>query len=244
MTAIEWTDVTWNPFAGCSVVSPGCTNCYAMRQAWRLAHNPITPQYQGTVRKLKGRPVWTGKVNLAEHKLADPLDWSGRKMAFVNSMSDLFHENASDAWIVRVFAVMRRAPQHIYQVLTKRPELIAPILARTGERIPDCCWLGVSVERQDFTNRIDLLRAVPASTRFLSCEPLLGPLDLDLDGIAWVIVGGETGPDRRMMQSEWARSIRYRCAAAGVAFFMKQMAGKAPIPDDLMVREWPIAASG
>jgi protein gp37 len=241
MTSIEWTDETWNPFAGCSVVSPGCTNCYAMRQAWRLAHNPVTPQYRDTVRRVNGHSVWTGRVNLAEHKLSDPLRWRSPRMVFVNSMSDLFHESVPDAWIVRIFAVMRQAPQHAYQVLTKRPERVAPFLARTGEAIPDCCWLGVSVERLDFTNRIDLLRAVSARVRFLSCEPLLGPLDLDLSGINWVIVGGESGPDRRMMHPDWARSIRDQCAAAGVAFFMKQMTGKGPIPDDLLVRQWPAA---
>ena len=136
---------------------------------------------------------------------------------------------------------MRQAPNLAYQVLTKCPEQIEPFLERTGETIPACCWLGVSVERQDFTNRIDLLRAVPARVRFLPCEPLLGPLDLELSGIGWVIVGGESGPDRRMMHADWARSIRDQCAAAGVAFFMKQMTGKGPIPKDLLVRQWPAA---
>jgi protein gp37 len=239
MTAIEWTDAIWNPFAGCSVVSPGCTNCYAMRQAWRLAHNPITPQYQGTVRRVNGHSVWTGKINLAEHKLADPLRWRSPRMVFVNSMSDLFHEGVPDAWIVRVFAVMRQAPNHAYQVLTKRPERIAPFLARAGETIPDCCWLGVSVEPQDYASRVDALRSISAPVRALSCEPLLGPLNLDLNGIHWVIVGGESGPRRRMMNPNWARSIRDQYSAAGVAFFMKQMTGKAPIPEDLMVRQWP-----
>ena len=114
-----------------------------------LAHNPVTPQYRDTVRRVNGHSVWTGRVNLAEHKLSDPLRWRSPRMVFVNSMSDLFHESVPDAWIVRVFAVMRQAPQHAYQVLTKRPERVAPFLARTGETIPDCCWLGVSVERQD-----------------------------------------------------------------------------------------------
>jgi Protein of unknown function (DUF5131) len=158
---------------------------------------------------------------------------------FVNSMSDLFHESVPDAWIVRLFAVMRQAPQHAYQVLTKRPERVAPFLARTEAAIPDCCWLGVSVERQDYANRVDALRAISAPVRALSCEPLLGPLDLELSGIDWVIVGGESGPRRRMMNPEWARSLRDQCAAAGVAFFMKQMTGKAPIPLDLLVRQWP-----
>jgi protein gp37 len=239
MTAIEWTDATWNPFAGCSVVSPGCTNCYAMRQAWRLAHNPITPQYRGTVRRVNGDSVWTGQVNLAQHKLADPLRWLQPRMVFVNSMSDLFHESVPDAWIGAVFEIMRQAPQHAYQVLTKRPERVLPFLERSCEPIPPSCWLGVSVERQDFTARVDLLRRIPARIRFLSCEPLLGPLELELDAVHLVIAGGESGPGHRAMNPDWARSIRDQCRVADVAFFMKQMAGKGPIPADLMIRETP-----
>lgn len=293
---IEWTDATWNPIVGCSITSPGCTHCYAMRMAARLESmagrprwtrkNVGTGHYAGTTQPSKAGPVWTGKLALApEHILTAPLRWKKPRRIFVNSMGDLFHEDCPDAWIDQVFAVMALAPQHIFQVLTKRAERMRAyfddaehramaIGAALGDMLdgdwiwgegkkyrdqiegmislahgmaPDhigCAreeflplpnvWLGVSAEDQKRADeRVPLLLDTPAAIRFVSAEPLLGPVDL-LDRLAldtplmggvplhWVIAGGESGPNARPMNPQWARDIRDQCEAAGVAYFHKQ----------------------
>lgn len=292
-THIEWTDATWNPITGCSVVSPGCTNCYAMKLAGtRLQHEPSR---KGLTKPGKGGPVWTGEVRFNEQWLDQPLRWKKPRKIFVCAHGDLFAENVPDAWIDQVFAVMALSPQHTFQVLTKRAKRMreylaeperAHIVARrllkmwvvdnaipnpkrniTDETLrldmdqPDDhpmikpwplpnVWLGVSVEDQARANeRIPDLLATPAAVRWISAEPLLGPINLrririapdhhtiidSLDGYAiadsstrerasldWVVVGGESGPGARPMHPDWARSIRDQCAEAGVAFHFKQ----------------------
>lgn len=247
-TTIQWTEHTWNPIVGCSIVSPGCTNCYAMRMARRLASNPQTPWYAGTVKKVNSHAVWTGKVALVEHKLADPLRWKQPRRIFVNSMGDLFHEAIPDEWIDRVFEVMRQCPQHVFQILTKRPEHMQSY-ARSATVLPNA-WLGVSAERQhEADERIKLLISTRAAVRFVSCEPLLGPLDLSafLPDLDWIIVGGESGPDWRAMDLVWAKSLHDQCKRSGTAFFMKQVAARDPadeqIPRDLFIREYPAGHS-
>ena len=316
---IEWTDATWNPITGCTLVSEGCRHCYAARlAATRLKHEPSRA---GLARlNAAGEAKFTGEVRLNEKWLDQPLRWRAPKRIFVCAHGDLFHEGVPDEWIDRVFAVMALCPQHTFQVLTKRPERmrkyltdpasagrtldVASVLLRRHFDIPDNVpaemlaaldpfpwplphiWLGVSVEDQAAADaRIPHLLAVPAKVRFLSCEPLLGPVDLrrveasatgnliegtfaypkridaltgkaghypgkstfhpdshTIAAIDWVICGGESGPGARPMHPAWARALRDQCAAAaGVAFFMKQMTKKAPIPADLMVREFPDA---
>ncbi len=283
MTKIEWTERTWNPIVGCSLVSPGCTNCYAMQMAYRLAamtnesfqrgHGATTAHYLGTVQRVNGHAVWTGKVRLAsDATILAPLKRRKPTMYFVNSMGDLFHEQIPDAWIDRVFAVMALAPQHTFQVLTKRSARMRDYLTEVretwchrgfstpgNERIHEAAlaitgegwlpetpgewplknvWLGVSTEDQARAyERIPDLLATPAAVRFISAEPLLGPIDLsrwlemgglntDLGlsnpGLDWVIAGGESGTGARPMHPDWARSLRDQCAAAGTPFFFKQ----------------------
>ena len=288
MTNIEWTDATWNPIVGCSVISAGCANCYAMRQAGRLLDgNAKTPHYDGTTKTSNAGYVWTGKVAMApDETLLAPLRWKKPRMIFVNSMGDLFHEAVPDAWIERVFAVMALSPQHTFQVLTKRPERMAEYLndPRTPERIGSSLfsrvlaphfyrgfavmtlglpthqyitlplpnvWLGVSVEDQKSANaRIPHLLLTPAAVRFISAEPLLGPVDISriagrhfpIDarnggwgvphndgsplaghrGLDWVIVGGESGKGARPMHPDWVRSLRDQCGPANIPFFFKQ----------------------
>jgi protein gp37 len=280
-TKIEWTDATWNPITGCSVVSPGCTNCYAMRLAGtRLAHHESRARL---TRDTKAGPVWTGEVRFNEQWLDQPLRWKKPRMIFVCAHGDLFAEGVPDAWIDKVFAVMALAPQHTFQVLTKRSARMRKYLARTFVRsdilmqakhlaagrnlswsqlyddpphrigpwpLPNV-WLGVSVEDQKRADeRIPDLLATPAAVRWISAEPLLGPVDLRkvapmdnrhldvlvgvvlwIDGsyhdeftqrVSWVVVGGESGPGARPMHPDWARSLRDQCAAAGVAFHFKQ----------------------
>jgi protein gp37 len=220
MSKIEWTGRTWNPIAGCTVLSPGCSNCYAMRMAGRLALMG-QEKYAGTTRQSGGRAVWTGQITLDVESLEQPYEWKRPTTVFVNSMSDLFHDAVPLEYIQRTFEVMRATPQHTYQILTKRAERLS---ADAGELLwSDNVWMGVSVENGDYLSRIDALRTVPAKLRFLSLEPLLGPLPaLDLTGIHWVIVGGESGPRARLMQPEWAADVRDQCSAAGVPFFFKQ----------------------
>lgn len=205
---IEWTEATWNPVTGCTQVSPGCAHCYAKTFAERWRGVPGHPYEHGF------------DVMLRPERLDQPLQWKRSRVVFVNSMSDLFHEDVPDAYIRKVFRVMKQADQHTFQVLTKRSERVAHL----GRKLqwPENVWMGVSVENQRWTTRIDDLRSVPAKTRFLSCEPLLGPLSLNLDGIDWVIVGGESGAGARPMKAAWATSIREQCSAAGVHFFFKQ----------------------
>ena len=208
-SAIEWTDATWNPVTGCTQVSPGCAHCYAKAFAERFRGVPDHPYKQGFDLKIQD-----------DGRLGQPLLWKQPRMIFVNSMSDLFHEDVPDEFIGRVFDVMRRAHWHTFQVLTKRSERLAELAPHLPW--PKNVWMGVSVENQRWTTRIDDLRRVNAAVRFLSCEPLLGPLDLNLRGIHWVIVGGESGARARPMKPEWARSIREQCTGASVPFFFKQ----------------------
>lgn len=280
---IEWTDATWNPIVGCSIVSPGCTNCYAMKLAGRRLRN--TPKYSGLTKDSNAGPVWTGEVRLWEKALTDPLHWRQPRKIFVNSEGDLFHESIPDEWIDRVFAVMALCPQHTFQVLTKRAERMRHYCWRlatspwrgfdvvdqerkilggddayfrrqkktdgygTGFAWPlPQVWLGVSCERQqEADERIPLLLQTPAAVRFISAEPLLGPINLNriqvaghgwqdvLEGwrhckdypgrenvLDWVIVGGESGPAARPMSPDWARRLQKQCAAAGTPFFFKQ----------------------
>jgi len=211
-STIEWTEATWNPVTGCSKVSAGCKHCYAERLAHRL-------QAMGSVRYRNGFAV-----TLHPDALDLPQRWRQPRMIFVNSMSDLFHEHVPLEFIQRVFATMRACPQHTFQVLTKRSARLRD-LAPHLDWAPNI-WMGVSVEDRRVIHRIHDLQAVPAHVRFLSCEPLLGPLDdLPLDGIHWVIVGGESGPGARPMQADWVRAIRDQCRRADVPFFFKQWGG-------------------
>ena len=207
-SSIEWTEATWNPVTGCTKVSPGCAHCYAETFAERFRGVPGHPYERGF------------DLQLRPERLEQPLTWKQPRMIFVNSMSDLFHEDIDEDYIEAVFKVMRKASWHTFQILTKRSQRmteLAPTL-----RWPDNIWMGVSVENQRWTRRVEDLRKVPAKVRFLSCEPLLGPLLLDLRDIGWVIVGGESGARARPMKPEWARDIREQCRDAGVAFFFKQ----------------------
>lgn len=220
---IEWTEATWNPVSGCTILSPGCTNCYAMRLARRLG---IMGQkkYADTTRVSGGGAKWTGKIKFDEQALELPKRWKRGRLIFVNSMSDLFHEAVPLPYIRRVFDVMAATPQHTYQVLTKRAER----LSKLGDRLtwPPNVWMGVSVENVNYWHRVDHLRKVRAHVRFLSLEPLLGPLGkIDLRGIHWVIAGGESGPKARAVQPEWVREIRDACLEQDVPFHFKQWGG-------------------
>ena len=279
-TAIEWTDLSWNPVHGCSVVSPGCAHCYAATLSLRYGQTkkPWTP---GNAAE---------NVILKPHKLREPLSgaktWQGLgaaaaaagktegKLVFVNSMSDLFHEAVPSTFIIDVFNVMREASQHTFQILTKRPERMANMLRSwpLREHWPNV-WLGTSIENRRFVHRADWLRIVDPAVRFISAEPLLGPLlpkiagseeepiawwpdgrdtpcvpydGLDLFGIDWLIVGGESGSKARPMDMEWVRDLRDACEALDVAFFVKQLGGARPgtrledLPEDLRIREFPV----
>jgi protein gp37 len=225
-TSIEWTDATWNPVAGCTVITPGCTNCYAMRMAARLDAMGVE-KYAGLTRKSGDRYVWTGKVTLDERSLEAPLGWRKPRKIFVNSMSDLFHADVPEAFVARVWSVMERTPRHTYQILTKRPERMRAVVSELSLPVLPNVWLGTSVEDAAVLSRLDDLRQVPASLRFVSFEPLLGSVaGADLSGIDWAIVGGESGPRARPMLEEWVDEIRLRCAVASTAFFFKQWGGK------------------
>lgn len=223
-SGIEWTEATWNPVTGCDRISTGCDHCYALTLAKRLkAMGASKYQNDGDPRTSgPGFAVTTHPVALEQ-----PRRWRSPRVVFVNSMSDLFHARVPLAFIKDVFAVMADTPQHTYQVLTKR----AMRARRLADELdfPANMWLGVSVESIDYFHRIDELRRIPAAVRFLSCEPLLGPLNgIDLDGIGWVIAGGESGPNYRPMEVTWARGIRDRCVGADVPFFFKQWGGRTP----------------
>jgi len=225
-TSIEWTDATWNPVAGCLVISPGCTNCYAMRMAARLDAMGVE-KYAGLTRKSGDRYVWTGKVRLDEASLDIPLAWRKPRKIFVNSMSDLFHADVPAEFIARVWSVMAQTPQHTYQILTKRPERMREVLIALDLPVLQNVWLGTSVEDSAVLSRLDDLRGTPAIVRFVSFEPLIGSVaGADLTDIHWAIVGGESGPRSRPMLADWVDEIRLRCAAAGTAFFFKQWGGK------------------
>ena len=223
---IEWTEATWNPIAGCTVLSPGCTNCYAMRMAARLQAMGMA-KYAGTTRKSGKRHVWTGRVNIDKAALTAPLNWKKPQRIFVNSMSDLFQDKADEAFIRQVWRVMERAHWHSFQVLTKRPERMLDFLSKPEFPTLPNVWLGTSVESEDYLDRIDLLRRVPARVRFISFEPLLGPIvEPTLRGIHWAIVGGESGPRARPMEAWWVEELRDACERQKVAFFFKQWGGK------------------
>ena len=222
-TSIEWTDATWNPVAGCTVLSPGCTNCYAMRMAARLQAMGLE-KYRSLTRKSGCRAVWTGKIRLDHAALHVPSNWRRPRRIFVNSMSDLFHEAVSVDFVRSVWSVMEGTPRHTYQILTKRPNRMAEIIASLPT-LPNV-WLGTSVENADYLTRIDVLRQVNAVVRFISFEPLLGSVAAaDLRYIHWAIVGGESGPRARPMRPEWVDEIESACREAGTAFFFKQWGG-------------------
>jgi len=264
VTAIEWTDLTWNPIVGCSKISEGCRNCYAIPQAYRNAaiaqklENPgRLAYYEGLTEKRSGRTEWTGKINFVPDALNIPLQRKKPTKFFVNSMSDLWHESVTDEQIAEIWAVMQATPEHRYQVLTKRPQRMlhwiteywGGIWRASRNKILPNVWVGVTVEDQKSADeRIPLLLQVPASVRFLSCEPLLGEIDIDramypnggnstfgfTDGfgeeafLQWVIVGGESGHNARPCNIEWIRSIVRQCQAAHVPVFVKQL-GSVPI---------------
>lgn len=225
-SSIEWTEATWNPIAGCLMVSPGCTNCYAMRMAGRLEAIGLA-KYRGTTRRSGGRSVWTGQVGLDDASLSTPAQWRKPKRIFVNSMSDLFQEAVPVEFIGKVWRAMETANWHTYQILTKRPERMHAIMSSNDFKVLPHVWLGTSVESGDYVDRIDLLRATPAAVRFISFEPLVGRIgDVDLGNIDWAIVGGESGPRCRPMDPAWVREIRASCKKQGVAFFFKQWGGR------------------
>jgi protein gp37 len=221
-TQIEWTDATWNPVVGCTIVSAGCTNCYAMEMARRLQAMKIE-KYAGLTRKSSKRIIWNGVVREDGDALAIPHRWRKPKKIFVNSMSDLFHESVSDAFISSVWQVMRDTPRHHYQILTKRPERMnAFVRAHIPDVLPNV-WLGTSVENGAVVDRIHHLRTVPAAIRFLSFEPLIGSVGaVDLRGIDWAIVGGESGRSARPIREEWIDEIYNQCEHFGATFFFKQ----------------------
>jgi protein gp37 len=223
-SAIEWTGATWNPVTGCDRVSKGCDHCYALTLAARLkAMGQAKYQHDGDPRT--SGPGFGVTMHPAELEL--PKRWRRPRVIFVNSMSDLFHPKVTADFVAEVFAVMAATPQHTYQVLTKRPRRARQLL-RGWAPLPNV-WLGVSVEADEQVDRAAVLQDIPASVRFLSCEPLLGPLpSLDLKGIDWVIVGGESGPEPRPIRQEWVTEIRDTCLDAGVPFFFKQWGGRTP----------------
>ncbi len=227
-SAIEWTEATWNPVTGCTRVSPGCDHCYALTFAERFRGVPAHPYEQGFDLKL-----WPERLEL-------PYKWKKPRRIFVNSMSDLFHKDVPDSFILDVFRSMTLADQHIYQVLTKRPsrlvntglteKITQSIFDLTGSTSwPSHIWLGVSVETMQYAWRVDALRKVPVATRFISAEPLLGPLDtLCLTDIHWLITGGESGPGHRYCDPLWVQTLRDRCQDENIAFFHKQWGGRIP----------------
>ena len=219
-SSIEWTEVTWNPTTGCDRVSAGCDNCYALALAKRLKAMGQA-KYQNDGDERTSGPGFA--LTLHPGTLEDPLRWRNPRVVFVNSMSDLFHPDVPDSFVEQVFDVMSRTPQHTYQVLTKRAKRLSASAARFDW--PDNLWLGVSVETQRYAFRLDHLRTVPVSVRFVSAEPLLGPLDLELEGIDWLIAGGESGPRARPVEAAWVESIRDACVDSGTAFFFKQWGG-------------------
>lgn len=224
---IEWTEASWNPLTGCTKISPGCNHCYAERMAKRL-------QAMGNSNYSHGF-----HLTLHEHAIALPLTWRSPRIVFVNSMSDLFHEDVPFEFIHRVFVTMSMANQHTFQVLTKRSTRLAELAPRLSW--PRNVWMGVSVENQDYTYRIDNLCKTKATVKFLSCEPLLSPLKgLELSGIDWVIVGGESGPAARPMLQEWAIEVRDQCLESNTPFFFKQWGGfhKKKAGRELEGRAW------
>ena len=221
-SSIEWTESTWNPVRGCTRVSEGCRFCYAERIAARFSGEGLA--YEGFAKNTKTGPQWTREVRPVPALLNEPLKWKSPRHIFVNSMSDMFHEKIKLDYIQQVFAVMEKAHWHKFQVLTKRSSLLLKYSSKLPW--PENVWMGVSVEDNQVLCRIDDLRQTKAHIKFLSLEPLIGPLsNLDLNGIDWVIVGGESGPGAREMKKDWVIDIRNQCAAEDVHFFFKQWGG-------------------
>lgn len=219
---IEWTDATWNPVAGCSIVSAGCKHCYAMQMAKRLEAMGVE-KYAGLTRKSGKRTIWNGKVREDRSSLEIPYKWKKPRTIFVNSMSDLFHEDVSEDFICDVWKVMRETPRHNYQILTKRPERMLEIVSNKISYILPNVWLGTSVEDEDTVDRIKPLRKIPAQIRFISFEPLIGSVGkVDLSNIHWAIVGGESGSQARPIKEEWIDEIYEQCSKYEAAFFFKQ----------------------
>lgn len=231
-TKIEWTDSSWNPVTGCTKVSAGCDNCYAHA----LAHGRLSEVYSRRLPVLNTEEALYDPfaVRLWPERLGDPRKWRGSRMIFVNSMSDLFHKDVPEDFVRQIFKVMLEEKRHTYQVLTKRPSRARRFVERNPDlfptgTVPNHIWMGTSVEDDRVLYRVNHIRTVPAMIRFLSCEPLLGSLQgLTLDGIHWVIGGGESGLGFRRVQPEWGRELRDICAAAGVPFFWKQWGGRTP----------------
>ena len=207
-TQIEWTDSTWNPVAGCSIISSGCKNCYAMEMARRLESMGVE-KYSGLTRLKGKRTVWNGKITEDHDALSIPYRWRKPRKIFVNSMSDLFHEKVSDDFILKVWNVMRETPHHNYQILTKRPERMADMLTKYIREVLPNVWLGTSIEEQETAQRVFHLKKTPAQIRFISFEPLIGSVgEIDLSGIDWAIVGGESGSSARPIKEEWIDEIQ------------------------------------
>ena len=226
-SSIEWTNATWNPTAGCKRCSSGCANCYAIPFAHRMASNPnrkVSAASAGLTRKRRTGLDWAGAIRCLPERLANPFKWVKPRLVFVNSMSDLFHDDVPLAFIRSVFGVMGAADWHTYQILTKRAERLEELAASLPWH--DNVWMGVSVENQENAWRVDHLRRTGAKVKFLSVEPLLGPVTLDLTGTDWVITGGESGPKARPFDPAWAASVRDQCRAAGAKFFHKQNGGR------------------
>lgn len=230
MSKIEWTDLTWNPATGCSWISPACDNCYARPMANRMKGNP----------KMKGKYRNGFKVTYHPEELERKFPGKNKKI-FICSMGDLFHRDVPFSFIWRVFKVIRNNPQHIFQILTKRPGRALTFFRKFDvEFMPKNVWIGVTVENRKELHRISVLRDMPKAVKFVSFEPLLEDMGTpDLSGIDWVIVGAETGPGARSMNPDWARSIRDECKNFNIPFFFKQMSKKSEIPDDLMIKEFP-----
>lgn len=211
-STIEWTEATWNPVTGCTRISPGCKLCYADRMAHRLRRMGVHRYRNGF------------QLTLQPDIIELPLHWKKGRVIFVNSMSDLFHEGVPAEFVKRCFTIMNQASQHTFQILTKRPSRVVKLASQLPW--PQHVWMGTSIESSEYLGRADELRKVPAAVRFLSVEPLLGPIpDLPLEGIDWVIVGGESGPGARPLKKEWVTVIRDRCMEMGVPFFFKQWGG-------------------
>jgi protein gp37 len=222
VTQIEWTDATWNPVAGCSLASSGCKYCYAMQMARRLEAMKVA-KYKGLTKKVGQNIKWNGVVREDEASLLIPYRWRKPRKIFVNSMSDLFHEEVSDEFILSVWKVMRETPQHNYQVLTKRPERMLEIVSNKIKTVLPNVWLGTSVENSDVVDRIDFLRNTPAAVRFISFEPLIDSVgSINLRKIHWAIVGGESGSKARPIKEEWIDQIHRQCLKYNAAFFFKQ----------------------
>ena len=245
-SAIEWTQSTWNPIRGCTRVSEGCKFCYAERIAARFSGEGLA--YEGLAKMTKAGPRWSNEVRLVEELLDLPLKWKKHQLIFVNSMSDLFHEDVPLEFIQKVFKTMSKADQHHFQVLTKRSKQLVKLNSKL--QWPENVWMGVSVENEDYKFRINDLRKTGAYIKFLSLEPLIGELrDLNLTDIDWVIVGGESGPGARPIEEKWVIDIRDQCEQASVPFFFKQWGGRKKKKDDRLLEDkiWdalPLAYTG